>query len=100
MVCLLRLGVALVLAALAVPATAAAQGAGDDQYASLGCLSPQADEPNGPCDARRPVPAVWLTPASPRAGAPVRLAASSPGRGVAFAWDLDEDGAFDDGTGA
>jgi PKD repeat protein len=99
-VTLSRFGVALLFALFVTPSVAAAQGAGDSEYASLGCLSLQADDPNGPCDARRPVPEIATMPASPRAGGPVRLAVSSPGRGVTFAWDLDEDGAFDDGDGA
>ena len=57
-------------------------------------------KPNGSCDARRPVPEIRTLPATPRAGGTVALVASSPGRGLTFAWDLDDDGAFDDGNGA
>jgi hypothetical protein len=40
-----------------------------------------------------------VEPDSPLAGHPVALIASAFGRGVAYAWDLDGDGAFDDATG-
>src|SRR5204862_7952502 len=33
-------------------------------------------------------------------GASLTLAGSAPGTGVSFAWDLDDDGAFDDAVGA
>jgi hypothetical protein len=54
----------------------------------------------GRCDARRPSPSIVAVPAAPHAGSPVVLTAASGGRGVTYAWDLDGDGAFDDGSGA
>ncbi|HEY6887480.1 MAG TPA: hypothetical protein VI300_06865, partial [Solirubrobacter sp.] len=105
MVTLARPRVALLLAVCSVfaaPSVAAASaGAGDDQYAPLPCTSAALDvDGTGGCDARRPVPEIRTTPAAPRAGGAVELFARSPGRGVTFAWDLDDDGAFDDGDGA
>ena len=86
----------------AAPSVAAASaGAGDDQYAPLPCTSAALDvDATGGCDARRPTPEIRTTPTAPRAGRSVELVARSPGRGVTFAWDLDDDGAFDDGDGA
>src|SRR4051794_35553452 len=78
-------------ALLALPSFAAAQ---DDQLSSL-----VVTVTNGRCDARRPAPQISVAPDAPRAGAPVELTASSWGRGLTYAWDLDDDGAFDDGTG-
>jgi len=63
--------------------------------AQEGCSS--TNSPFGLCDARRPM--VDIQAASPLAGKPATLSAYSPGRGVAYAWDLDADGAFDDATG-
>jgi hypothetical protein len=45
------------------------------------------------------VPTLLTWPGIPAAGQVTRLIAESPGRGLTFAWDLDHDGAFDDGTG-
>ena len=41
---------------------------------------------------------VWAT-RTPRAGTPITLTADSAGRGVAYAWDFDDDGPYD-GAGA
>ena len=49
------------------------------------------------CDARRPAPSIVVRPRRPAPGTPVVLSATSPGRGVTFAWDLDADGAFERG---
>ena len=75
------------LAAVWIPAGAPARDG------SIVCDSAMA--PEGRCDARRPAPSMVVRPASPRAGTPVVLSATSPGRGVTFAWDLDADGAFE-----
>ena len=88
---------------LVVPSVASAQrepGGGYDDYESLGCSSERIVVKSGRCDSRRPAPEVFSTPSAPRAGAPVQLRAASAGRGLTFAWDLDDDGAFDDATGA
>src|SRR4051794_15412496 len=78
------LAVAVVLAA--VPATARA----DDPCAADASL----------CENARPMPEIDAAPATPRAGAAISLTAKSPGRGLTFAWDLDGDGAYDDGNGS
>ncbi len=52
------------------------------------------------CDGARPLPDIAMTPRAPRAGAAIGFTASSPGRGIAFAWDLDGDGDYDDAAGA
>ena len=75
------------LAAVWIPAGAPARDG------SIVCDSAMA--PEGRCDARRPAPSMVVRPATPRAGTPVVLSATSPGRGVTFAWDLDADGAFE-----
>jgi hypothetical protein len=80
----------VVISALLVAAAVALPAWGEG--ASTGC--------DAVCDVPRPDPSISLLAAAPRAGASVVLAASSPGRGVSFAWDLDGDGAFDDGAGA
>jgi PKD repeat protein len=52
---------------------------------------------------RAPVSAFTLSPASPRVGEPVTFnstARDPDGSIVAYAWDLDGDGKYDDGTGA
>jgi len=54
----------------------------------------------GRCDNARPVPVIGTLPTQPRAGGPLQLQAFSAGSGVTFAWDLDDDGAFDDAVGA
>jgi hypothetical protein len=51
-------------------------------------------------DSARPSPSIRVQPAAPRAGTVVVLTATSPGEGLTHAWDLDGDGAFDDGAGA
>src|SRR3954468_22566317 len=89
------LGLMALWALLALPAVAGAQA--DD---SSGCNSLLVTVTNGRCDARRPAPQISVAPDAPRAGAPVELTASSWGRGLPYAWDLDDGGAFDDRTGA
>src|SRR4051794_16595238 len=102
MVDLARRGVLslLVLGALfAVPSVASAQRGGYD-YESFGCSSERVSVKNGTCDASRPAPSISAMPTLPLAGGPVKLTADSPGRGLTYAWDLDDDGAFDDAVGA
>src|SRR3954454_18982590 len=79
-------------ALIAVPAARA-----DD---SGGCSSLLVTVTKGRCAARRPAPQISVAPDAPRAGAPLDLSAASWGRGLSCAWDLDDDGACDDGTGA
>ena len=86
-----RRGAMLLALALVVPNTASARALNDE---------PCADERYEACDTSRPAPSIGLTPDSPRAGGPATLMAYSPGRGISYAWDLDADGAFDDGIGA
>jgi hypothetical protein len=62
------------------------------------CDTPQAVD-ESLCRAARPLPLVWMSVTSPKAGKPVDLVAGSDGRGLTFAWDLDGDGVFDDATG-
>ena len=62
--------------------------------AALPAVAPARD------DASAPSPSIRVQPAAPRAGSTVVLTAASPGQGVAHAWDLDGDGAFDDAAGA
>ncbi len=83
--------VSLVLAAAALPAGAGALRAAPSA-APAAC--------GGLCETRRPDPSIALSAPVPRAGAVVALTASSPRLGVTYAWDLDGDGAFDDGSGA
>ena len=52
------------------------------------------------CRADRPMPSFTMSSTAPRAGREVALHATSEGRGVTFAWDLDGDGEYDDATGA
>ncbi|HEY6886529.1 MAG TPA: PKD domain-containing protein, partial [Solirubrobacter sp.] len=80
--------VAGVIGAVALPAAARADVC-DSSVAAV-----------GRCDTRRPSPSMSVSPPAPHAGSPVVLNASSPGRGVSYAWDLDGDGAFDDAVGA
>jgi hypothetical protein len=93
----------VVLASLcALPAAAHAQrgpGGGGYDYDYSGCSSVRVVVINGKCDTRRPAPELFTTPSRPRAGASTTLYADSPGRGLRFDWDLDDDGAFDDTTG-
>jgi PKD repeat protein len=79
--------------ALLVALLAAAPAVADD-----GCSSEQS--PGSRCDVSRPQVSLAATPASPHAGAQVKLTATGSGRGITYAWDLDEDGEFDDATGA
>ena len=74
-----RVGVALALLAFAV---------------ALPAVAPAREE------SARPSPSIRVQPAAPRAGTMVVLTATSPGSGLTHAWDLDGDGAFDDGAGA
>ena len=95
---------ALLLALVALfslPAVASAQRGpgGYDDYELSGCTSERILVKRGRCDARRPVPDVSAAPSAPRTGAQTVLNADTGGRGVAYAWDLDDDGAFDDATG-
>jgi PKD repeat protein len=80
----------LVAALAAMPATARAGG----------CSSEQGADPGTRCDVSRPQVAIAATPATPHAGGDVTLRANGSGRGLTYAWDLDDDGAFDDATGA
>src|SRR4051794_15836375 len=91
----MRRGAAFLVALCALIAVPAARA--DD---SAGCSSLLVTVTNGRCDARRPAPQITVAPDAPRAGAPLDLTATSWGRGLSYAWDLDDDGAFDDGTGA
>ncbi|WP_028067287.1 PKD domain-containing protein [Solirubrobacter soli] len=50
------------------------------------------------CHADTPTAYIATDPPSPRANKDVELYAGGAGRGLSFAWDLDGDGAFDDGT--
>ena len=86
--------VAVLAAGLALPAAAPAQV---DE--SAGCDSQTLFFKNGLCDGHRPNPAIAVTPPLPRAGQPVTFTADSYGRGLTYAWDLDDDGAYDDATG-
>ena len=84
-----------------IPSAASAQrppGGGGYDYEWDGCESVRAMK-RGKCDSQKPDPSISTSPSTPRAGAPVQLNADSPGRGLKFAWDLDNDGAFDDATG-
>ncbi|WP_270042571.1 hypothetical protein [Solirubrobacter ginsenosidimutans] len=51
------------------------------------------------CRSERPLVSIQMSAASPRAGSIVKLTASSDGRRVTYAWDLDGDGTFDDAVG-
>ena len=97
-----RIAMLAVALSLLVPSVASAQrtppGGGYD-YEFNGCTSQSIKVARGRCDSRRPLPDPWAEPASPRAGSPVELNVDSPGRGLDYAWDTDEDGEFDDGTG-
>src|SRR3954449_750786 len=74
--------------ALAVPATARADGA---------CGWPVL---RAVCQAERPRPRIDASPRTPHDGAPVVLRGRTTGGGSRLAWDLDGDGAVDDATGA
>lgn len=54
----------------------------------------------GTCGSDRPRPQISATPATPHAGATVHLSAYARSNGLTYAWDLDDDGAFDDSTSA
>ena len=63
---------------------------------------PQPPDPPPPAN-RAPVSAFTFSPASPRVGEPVTFTSTArdpDGRIVAYAWDLDGDGRYDDGDGA
>jgi PKD repeat protein len=60
------------------------------------------DPPPGAAN-RAPISAFTFSPASPRVGEPVTFTSNArdpDGSLVAYAWDLDGDGKYDDGTGA
>ncbi|HEY6892485.1 MAG TPA: PKD domain-containing protein, partial [Solirubrobacter sp.] len=61
-----------------------------------GCSSAVGDA--DACDASRPKPRVSAVPSAPRTGADFTLSVYSPGRGLTYAWDTDDDGLYDDGT--
>jgi|GEM_PF-6947392 len=82
------------IALCTVPAAARA----DDAGCSSASQPPPA--PGSACDAGRPLPTIAAAPATPLVGATVTLTASSGGRGIGYAWDLDGDGQFDDASGA
>jgi PKD repeat protein len=96
--------VVVLLGLFVLPSVASAQrgpgtGGGYD-YESFGCVSERISVKSGRCDNRRPSPRISTTPSAPRAGGPLALEADSDGRTLTYAWDLDDDGQFDDGTGA
>jgi PKD repeat protein len=92
------IAVAAVMLGLCSPALAQRPGGGGGGYDLFGCSSDERGY-SDLCRAERPTVEIFSSVDSPRAGAVVPLEAYASGREVTFAWDLDDDGQFDDATG-
>ncbi|RKQ88105.1 Ig-like protein group 3 [Solirubrobacter pauli] len=96
-----RCTASLIAALLAFAAPAGAQSVPDDLggYDLTDCSSAGYDGYDaGGCDVASPKPRLLASPTTPRVGGDVTLTAGATGRVIAYAWDLDDDGSYDDGS--